>query len=80
MTDEDGIDTAAPERAPRGHTVRVAFGVALLVIAVAVMVDNRGNTRVGYVFGDVRAPLILVVAIAALFGAALGWLLLHRRH
>jgi uncharacterized integral membrane protein len=80
MTDEDGVEVTSTEGRSRGHTVRLVFALVLLVVAAAIVVDNRGKTRVGYVFGDVRAPLILVLVIAAAFGAAIGWLLQHRPH
>jgi uncharacterized integral membrane protein len=80
MMGEDSNDVTAPEQHSKVHTVRIAFGLLLLVIAVAVIADNRRTARVGYVFGEVRAPLILVLMIAAVVGAAVGWLLLHRPH
>jgi uncharacterized integral membrane protein len=56
--------------------VVVAVLVAAVVLAVAL--DNTRSTRIGYVFGDFRAPLIVVLLIAAVLGAAVEWLLLHR--
>ena len=79
MGDDNGHVTSAVRRS-KGHDARIVSGLVLLVIAVAISIDNRESTRVGYVFGDVRAPLILVLLIAAVFGAAIGWLLLHRGH
>ena len=64
-------------RSPR-ETARLVFGVILLVIVGAVVVDNRHDTSVGYVVGDVRAPLIIVLLITAVVGGLIGWLLLHR--
>jgi uncharacterized integral membrane protein len=55
--------------------------VILLAVGVAVIVDNRRDTRIGYVVGDVEAPLIVVLLLTAVVGALIGWLLLHRpRH
>jgi uncharacterized integral membrane protein len=66
----------APQRA--GHTVRTVVGVLVILVLVAVVVDNRRDTRIGYVFGDVRAPLFVFLILAAIVGAAIGWLILHR--
>ena len=61
--------------------VRFAIAAILVVAFAAVIVDNRGDTRVGYVVGDVEAPLVVVLLVTAVVGAAIGWLLLHRpRH
>jgi uncharacterized integral membrane protein len=69
---------------PRGglQTLRVVVGVVLLVVLVAVVVDNKDDTRIGYVFGDVEAPLFVVVIVAAVLGALLAWVVSHwpRRH
>jgi uncharacterized integral membrane protein len=62
----------------RTRTVRVVIGMLLLVVLVAVVVDNKDDTRVGYVFGDFEAPLFVVVILAAIIGALVGWLFLHR--
>jgi uncharacterized integral membrane protein len=57
---------------------RLVLGLIILVAAVAIVVDNRQTTRVGYVFGDVRAPLVVVLLLSAAAGALIGWLLSHR--
>jgi uncharacterized integral membrane protein len=72
-----------PEERRRGsatHTARLVLGAILLVVVVAIVIDNRHDTTVGYVFGDVRAPLVVVLLGAAVVGALVGWLLLHRPH
>jgi len=72
-------DSAEPRSS--AQIARIAVGVILLAAVVAVVVDNRRDTRIGYVFGDVEAPLIVVLLLAAVAGALIGWLLLHRsRH
>jgi uncharacterized integral membrane protein len=65
-------------RTDRTRTARVVIGVLLLVVLVAVVVDNKDDTQVGYVFGDFEAPLFVVVIVAAIIGALVGWLILHR--
>jgi uncharacterized integral membrane protein len=59
-------------------TARLIVGAVLLVVVIAVVVDNRQGTTVGYVFGNVRAPLIVVMLASAVAGGLVGWLLLHR--
>jgi uncharacterized integral membrane protein len=47
------------------------------------VVDNRSSTRIGYEVGHANAPLFVVLLVAAIVGALVGWLLLHlprRRH
>jgi uncharacterized integral membrane protein len=78
MAEDQHPVVRSPERRPPGQTARIVVGVVLLAAAVAVIVDNRRDTRIGYVFGDVTAPLILVLIVTAVVGAAIGWLLLHR--
>jgi uncharacterized integral membrane protein len=59
---------------------RIAVAIVLVVIIAAVVIDNRDDTRIGYVVGDVRAPLYVLLVITALLGALIGWLVLHRPH
>ncbi len=66
-----------PARAPKGVPAKTVLGVLLLVVIVAVAVDNGRSTRVGYVFGHASAPLFVVLLLAAIVGALTGWLLLH---
>jgi uncharacterized integral membrane protein len=60
------------------HTARLVAGLVLLAAAIAIVVDNHRSTSVGYVVGDVRAPLIVVMLASGVVGAVIGWLLLHR--
>ena len=60
------------------ETVRIV-GLALTVIVLlALLLDNGQSVRIGYVVGDVKAPLIAVLAITAVLGAVLDRLLLWR--
>ncbi len=54
--------------------------VALLAGLVLVALDNRSTVQVGYVFGDVKAPIWIVLAAAAVCGVIIGWLVRHRPH
>jgi uncharacterized integral membrane protein len=72
--------TAAHHVSP-GTGVRIALAVILVAVLVGLVVDNTDETRIGFVVGDVSAPLFVVVIIAAVVGALAGLLLLHhRRH
>jgi uncharacterized integral membrane protein len=59
---------------------RIVVAIVLIVVIAAVAIDNRDDTRIGYVFGDVSAPLFVVLIAAAVVGAIVGWLLVHRPH
>jgi uncharacterized integral membrane protein len=73
MADAHPEGRPARERDTR-RTVRTVLGVVLLVVVVALVVDNRNDVRVGYVFGDLRMPIALVIVLSLLVGAAVGWL------
>lgn len=65
---------------PRNNkeTARIVGLVLTLVVLLALLIDNGQSVRIGYVVGDVRAPLIGVLAITAVLGVALDRLLLWR--
>ncbi len=71
---------STPQRARPVHWGRIVVAVVLIAVITAVAIDNRDDTRIGYVFGDVNAPLFVLLIISAIVGAAIGWLLLHRPH
>jgi uncharacterized integral membrane protein len=78
--DEAPADASKPRRSAVG-SARLVLGLIILAAVIAVVFDNRQSTRVGYVFGDVRAPLVVALLISAVAGALVGWLILHRpRH
>ncbi len=62
----------------RRETARIVGLVLAVVVLLALLVDNGQSVRIGYVFGDVRAPLIAVLAITAVLGAVVDRLLLWR--
>ncbi len=63
-----------------GRTIRGVFAGVILAALVALVVDNRHDVRLGWVFGDGDAPLWLVVTLSAIAGALIGWLISHRPH
>ena len=62
------------------HWGRIGVAVVLIVVVAALVADNTRDTRIGYVFGDVDAPLFVLLLATAVLGALIGWLLLHRPH
>jgi uncharacterized integral membrane protein len=54
-----------------------------LILAALVVfgVDNRRTVKVSWIVGNGTAPLVAVLAAAAVAGALIGWLYFHRpRH
>jgi len=79
-TEGPGLQPLTPEGRSAGSRMRLVIGAVLVVILIALLADNSDDTRIGYVFGDVEAPLFLVLVVAAVLGALIGWLVLHRPH
>jgi len=77
MDDSSGTSTVEQHPQRSRHVARIVGVVVLLAILVAVTLDNRHDVRVGWVIGNGHTPLALVVVLAALGGAAIGWLVLH---
>jgi uncharacterized integral membrane protein len=64
-----------------GRLMRGIVVGVLLVVIVALALDNRDDVRVHWLIGDGDAPGALVLVAAALAGAIIGWLVTHRpRH
>ena len=63
-----------------GRIVRFVLVAAIIAVLVLVAVDNREDVRVGYVVGDREAPIWIVLALAAVGGVLIGWLISHRPH
>ena len=64
----------------QAHWGRIIVAAILIAAIAAIAIDNSDDTRIGYVFGDVNAPLFVLLLITAVVGALVGWLLLHRPH
>lgn len=63
-----------------GRMIRFGLIAAIIAALVLVAVDNRDDVRLGYVFGDTEAPIWIVLALAAVGGVVIGWLIRHRPH
>jgi uncharacterized integral membrane protein len=72
-----GPDTAAPERhrgRALGRTLALGLLVFVTVVLVLFVVFNTETVPISLVFGDVEAPLVLALVIAAALGGLLVWL------
>jgi uncharacterized integral membrane protein len=67
---------AARERDRRARAIAVAILGGLLVLFAVL---NLQTVRIHLVVTTVHWPLILVIAVCGLIGAALSWLVLRRR-
>ena len=47
--------------------------VVLAVVVILFAVVNLGTVKVDWIVGSSHAPLIVVIVVSALFGAALSW-------
>lgn len=78
---EPGEDASHVERHRARDASRTLQGViagGVLVVLIALAVDNRDEVNVSWVFGEGNVSLALVVAASAVAGALVGWLILHR--
>ena len=57
-----------------GALLRLGGAIVLVLVLAAFAIDNRRSIRVGWVLGDTRAPLIVVLIVTALVGALIGFL------
>jgi uncharacterized integral membrane protein len=67
-----------PERGRRQQARLIAF-LALGALGVAFAVLNLDEVEVNWIVGTWDTPLIIVIAISVLVGAALGFLAARRR-
>ena len=67
----------AEERTPREkqELARIVGLVVAVVVLLALMLDNRQSVTIGYVVGDVKAPLIVVLVVTAALGGLVARLL-----
>jgi uncharacterized integral membrane protein len=72
-----------PKQEQRVRRINVArlFTAAVLVALIAVLaIDNRQQTDVGWVLGDYRMPLFVVIIAAGVVGMMVGRLMQWRHH
>jgi uncharacterized integral membrane protein len=76
------LPARAPGRQPersRRRQARLVAGVVLAGLGVAFAVINLDEVEVNWIVGTWDTPLIIVIAISVLVGAALGYLAARRR-
>jgi uncharacterized integral membrane protein len=57
-----------------GRTLALALLLTVTVILVLFVVFNTQTVDISLVFGNVNAPLVVALLIAAVLGALVGWL------
>lgn len=62
-----------------GELIKLLPAIILLIVLVAFAFGNTQKTKVDYLFGDVNAPLYIVLLITALVGALIAALIRFRR-
>lgn len=77
MAEHSEVDkvSGAVHRRDLARIIRLVVVLALVAAFVAVALDNRADVRVGYAIGEAMAPGWLVIAISALGGLIIGWLM-----
>ena len=77
MAEHDEVDrnSGAVHRRDLARMIRLAVVLALVVVFVAVALDNRADVRVGYAIDQALAPGWLVILLSAIGGLVIGWLL-----
>ena len=78
---ESRLDTSSgrsPERS-RGERARLIATLVLAALGAAFALANLDEVGVNWLVGTWRTPLIVVIAVSVLVGAALGYLLGRRR-
>ncbi|MFC7345011.1 DUF1049 domain-containing protein [Saccharopolyspora griseoalba] len=63
----------------RAVPARVWLGLALLVVAVGFILQNRSDTRIEIFTLSISAPLWLILVVSVVVGVLIGLLLRRRR-
>jgi uncharacterized integral membrane protein len=73
--------TRGQVRPPRtqAEKLRLAASFALGALAVLFAVLNLDDVRVNWVVATTNTPLIVVISVCLVVGAAIGWILARRR-
>ena len=69
-----------PVSRSRKETAKLVGGAVLLVLLVLLVAFNTDTTRISFLVVDVDLPLIVVLVVTALFGAAIAELFRYQRH
>lgn len=79
MEMSSGSGERAPAKRSRKETVRLVGAVSVSALVALFAVLNLDEISVNWIVGTAETPLIVVIAISVLIGAALGYLLSRRR-
>jgi uncharacterized integral membrane protein len=68
-----------PAKAKRGSLLakenrRLLYGLVIGAIVAVFAVLNLDEVQVNWIFGTASTPLIIVIAVSFLLGAAVGWI------
>jgi uncharacterized integral membrane protein len=80
MVDEQTAAIEHHRARATGRFLRGLLAGLLIALILALAIDNRRDVRVHWLIGDGDAPGAVVLLIAAIAGAVVGWLLTHRPH
>lgn len=75
MSDDVDRHSAAVHRRDVARILRFVVALAVVAVIVLLALDNRDDTRVGYLWDDATFPLWFVIVGSAIGGALVGWLL-----
>jgi uncharacterized integral membrane protein len=78
MNDVEPGKEKKPKRSGRDES-RLAAIVVLAVLGTAFALENRGKTKVNYVFGSGHPRQIFVIVFCIAIGVGLGWFASRRR-
>ncbi len=63
----------------RRQVLHLVVLAVLVVLTLALVLDNRQEVTVGWVVGEADAPLALALVVTFVLGLAVGWLGVRRR-
>ena len=72
MTEEETIDERRERRIRMGQTVRVLVVLVVIGLLALFAALNTADVEIDYLFGDVTAPMIIVIAVSAVAGLIIG--------
>jgi uncharacterized integral membrane protein len=76
---EDRPEAARKAPPSRRDRTRAIAGFTLGAIVALFAVLNLDEVKVSWIVGTWQTPLIIVISISVIVGAAIGWLLARRR-
>jgi len=71
---------AEQTRTDRANVVRLVAILAVLIVVIALVLDNTKKVKIGYVFGDAETPLFFLILLTLALGVVLDRLWIWFRH